>query len=130
MSSLNRSSRRWSAGPSARKPRRACKQILKAVVDRGTAKKAQIAGVSVAGKTGTAQKVINGKYASNRFFATFYGFAPVEDPKLAVIVTFDDPHPDHFGGTVAAPVFRDIVADSLEYLGAQGNKPDGPTLLK
>lgn len=99
------------------------KAILKGVVDRGTAKKAQIEGISVAGKTGTAQKVINGKYASNRFFATFMGFAPVENPQLAVLVTFDDPRPDHFGGTVAAPVFRDIVVDSLKYLDSQSIKP-------
>ena len=90
--------------------------ILKAVVDRGTAKRAQIEGISVAGKTGTAQKVINGRYADHNFFATFMGFAPVENPRLSVIVMFDDPKPDHFGGTVAAPVFRDIVVDSLKYL--------------
>lgn len=99
------------------------KVILKGVVERGTAKKAQISGVSVAGKTGTAQKVENGRYSSNKFFASFIGFAPVENPQLSVIVMFDDPHPDHFGGTVAAPVFRDIVADSLNYLDSQLLKP-------
>ncbi len=97
--------------------------ILKGVVDRGTAKKAQIEGISVAGKTGTAQKVENGRYSKDSFFASFIGFAPVEDPQLAVIVMFDDPHPDHFGGTVAAPVFRDIVVDSLKYLDSQMGKP-------
>lgn len=90
--------------------------ILKGVVDHGTAKRAQIEGISVAGKTGTAQKVINGRYAQNNFFASFMGFAPVENPRLSIIVMFDDPKPDHFGGTVAAPVFRDIVVDSLKYL--------------
>lgn len=92
------------------------KVILQGVVDRGTAKKAQIAGMAVAGKTGTAQKVIDGRYSANRFYASFFGFAPVEDPRLAVIVVFDDPRPNHFGGTVAAPVFRDIMADALKYL--------------
>ncbi len=97
--------------------------ILKGVVDRGTAKKAQIAGISVAGKTGTAQKVENGRYSKDSFFASFIGFAPVENAQLAVIVMFDDPHPDHFGGTVAAPVFRDIVVDSLKYLDSEIIKP-------
>ncbi len=97
--------------------------ILKGVVDRGTAKKAQIPGISVAGKTGTAQKVENGHYSKDSFFASFIGFAPVENPQLSVIVMFDDPHPDHFGGTVAAPVFRDIVVDSLKYLDSQVIKP-------
>lgn len=95
------------------------KAILKGVVENGTGKKARIAGVSVAGKTGTAQKVINGNYSHNKYFATFYGFAPVEDPKLAVIVVVDEPHPDYFGGTVAAPVFQEVVRDSLKYLAAK-----------
>lgn len=98
------------------------KKILQGVVDRGTAKKAQIEGISVAGKTGTAQKVIDGKYSQNRFFATFFGFAPVENPRLAVVVVFDDPKPDHFGGTVAAPVFQEIVVDALKYLDAQDTR--------
>ena len=93
--------------------------ILKGVVDRGTAKKAQIEGITVAGKTGTAQKVVNGRYSKNRFFASFMGFAPVDEPRLSIIVMFDDPRPDHFGGTVAAPVFREIVVDSLKYLDSQ-----------
>jgi cell division protein FtsI/penicillin-binding protein 2 len=97
--------------------------ILKGVVERGTAKKAQIAGISVAGKTGTAQKVENGRYSKDSFFASFIGFAPVENAQLAVIVMFDDPHPDHFGGTVAAPVFRDIVVDSLKYMDSEIIKP-------
>lgn len=101
---------------------RRVQQILKGVVDRGTAKRAQIEGISVAGKTGTAQKVVNGRYSQSSFFASFMGFAPVENPRLSVIVMFDDPKPDHFGGTVAAPVFRDIVVDSLKYLDSQDIK--------
>jgi len=97
---------------------RRVKAILKGVVENGTGKKAKIEGVSVAGKTGTAQKVVNGNYSHNKYYATFYGFAPIEDPKLAVIVVVDEPHPSYFGGTVAAPVFQEVVRDSLKYLAA------------
>lgn len=97
---------------------RRVKAILKGVVENGTGKRARIAGVSVAGKTGTAQKVVNGTYSHNKYYATFFGFAPVEDPKLAVIVVVDEPHPDYFGGTVAAPVFQEVLRDSLKYLAA------------
>jgi cell division protein FtsI/penicillin-binding protein 2 len=91
-------------------------EILAGAVESGTGKKAQIAGVRVGGKTGTAQKVINGTYSHSKFFATFIGFAPVENPRVAVAVVFDDPHPSHFGGTVAAPVFQEVVENTLKYL--------------
>ena len=92
------------------------KDILTGVVDDGTGKLAKIEGIKVAGKTGTAQKVIGGQYSQNRFFASFIGFAPVEDAKLAVAVVFDEPHPSHFGGTVSAPVFKEVVENALKYL--------------
>ncbi len=91
------------------------KAILQGVVDGGTGIRAKIRGLSVAGKTGTSQKVIDGVYSHSKFFSSFAGFAPVEDPKLAVIVVFDEAHPSYFGGTVAAPVFKEIVQDSLKY---------------
>ena len=97
---------------------RRVKTILQGVVERGTGKKAMIPGVSVAGKTGTSQKIVNGVYSHDKFYATFIGFAPVENPRVAVVAAFDDPHPDHFGGTVAAPVFSEIVRDVLKYLGS------------
>ncbi len=92
------------------------KAILQNVVDKGTGRNAKIKGVSVAGKTGTAQKVVDGKYSHDKFFASFFGFAPVEDPKIAVVVVFDEPHPQYFGGTVAAPVFKEVVENTLSYL--------------
>jgi cell division protein FtsI/penicillin-binding protein 2 len=92
--------------------------ILTGVVERGTGRRTKINGVSVAGKTGTAQQVINGEYSHNKFYASFIGFAPAEDPRVAVVVTFDDPHPNHYGGTVAAPVFKEVVTDTLRYLEA------------
>ena len=92
------------------------KVILKGVVDEGTGTKAAIAGVTVAGKTGTAQKVVGGIYSHAHFYATFAGFAPVENPRLAAVVVFDDPHPAYYGGSVSAPVFSEVVGDSLKYL--------------
>lgn len=95
------------------------KAILKGVVDEGTGTKAAIPGVTVAGKTGTAQKVVSGIYSHSHFYATFAGFAPVEAPRLAAVVVFDDPHPAYYGGTVASPVFAEVVGDALKYLNSQ-----------
>ncbi len=93
--------------------------VLIGVVENGTGKRAKIEGIKVAGKTGTAQKVTNGTYSHNKFVATFYGFAPADDPKLAIIVTYDEPHPDYYGGTVAAPIFQEVMENSLKYFAAK-----------
>jgi len=94
------------------------KEILKGVVENGTGRRARIKGVHVAGKTGTAQKVIGREYSHNRFYASFVGFAPAEDPRVAAVVVFEEPHPSYYGGTVAAPVFREMMVDTLKYLEA------------
>jgi cell division protein FtsI (penicillin-binding protein 3) len=95
---------------------RRVKDILRGAVEIGTGKKAIIKGVTVAGKTGTAQKIENGNYSHSSYYATFMGFAPVEAPRLAAIVVFDEPRPRYFGGTVSAPVFKEVVERSLKYL--------------
>lgn len=92
------------------------KDILIGVIEEGTAKKSKIEGVKVAGKTGTAQKVIDGKYSHSKFYALFVAFAPADDPQLACVVIFDEPHPSYFGGTVSAPVAREVIENSLKYL--------------
>jgi len=93
------------------------KKILVAVVENGTGKMARIPGFSAAGKTGTAQKLeANGTYSHNKFIATFIGFAPAEDPAIAIAVMVDSPHPAYFGGVVAAPVFKNVASDTLKYL--------------
>ena len=94
--------------------------MLIGVVERGTGKKAKIPGIQVAGKTGTAQKVINGVYSHRDFYATFIGFAPADNPRIAAIVVYDEPRPSYFGGTVAAPVFREIIENTLKYLETSG----------
>ncbi|MCX5680576.1 MAG: penicillin-binding transpeptidase domain-containing protein [Candidatus Omnitrophica bacterium] len=93
--------------------------VLQGVVDSGTGKKAKMEDYEAGGKTGTAQKVEQGLYSHNRFIGSFIGFAPVEKPILAVVICLDEPHPVYYGGDVAAPVFRNVVNDSLRYLSSK-----------
>ncbi|MBU4346139.1 MAG: penicillin-binding protein 2 [Candidatus Omnitrophica bacterium] len=93
------------------------KAILAGVIENGTGKLAKVSDFRVAGKTGTSQKLEpNGTYSHNKFIASFIGFAPVEDPVIAIVVVVDEPHPYYFGGVVAAPVFKNVVNDVLRYL--------------
>jgi cell division protein FtsI/penicillin-binding protein 2 len=97
------------------------KKILTGVVEEGTGKMAKVSGFSAAGKTGTAQKLEpNGAYSHTKFVASFIGFAPAEDPLLAIVVTVDEPHPYYFGGVVAAPVFQKVAGDAIRYI--KGNE--------
>lgn len=75
-------------------------------VEHGTARKAQLAGLRVAGKTGTAIKVRNGHYDRSAYRASFIGFYPAERPKVALLVLVDEPRSSIYGGSVAAPVFQ------------------------
>ena len=93
--------------------------VLMGVVKTGTGKKARIEDYDVGGKTGTAQKVTQGAYSHDRFIASFIGFAPVEHPVLAVVVSVDEPRPVYYGGDVAAPVFKNVVDESLKYMNAK-----------
>ena len=86
--------------------------MLQKVVTEGTGVKAQIPGYPVAGKTGTAKKV---PYDSNEYNASFAGFAPAGDPKLAAIVVMDSPQGSIFGADAAAPVFQQIMRFALTY---------------
>lgn len=90
----------------------------------GTGRKAYIEGYRVAGKTGTAQKVINGKYSDSKYVVSFIGYAPVEAPKIVVYVLVDEPDvpSDQGGGYVAAPIFKDIVSQSLRYMNVPSTK--------
>ena len=95
------------------------KTVLAGAVERGTGKLASVPGYRVAGKTGTAQKVEAGVYSHRRFVSSFAGFAPVEDPQLAIVVVIDEPRPFYYGGVVAAPVFQAVVTHALPYLKQQ-----------
>lgn len=84
----------------------------------GTGKRAYIEGYRIAGKTGTAQKVVGKDYAEDKYVVSFIGYAPVEDPKIVLYVLVDEPDdPTAGGGSVAAPVFRQIMEKSLPHLG-------------
>jgi cell division protein FtsI/penicillin-binding protein 2 len=84
----------------------------------GTASEVSVPGYTLAGKTGTAQKVVNGTYSDTQFVASFVGFAPAQDPKLLVAIVVDDPtQGSYYGGTVAAPAFGEIAKFALPYLG-------------
>ena len=92
--------------------------ILESVVSEGTGRNAYIEGYRVAGKTGTAQKAGKGGYQEGRYVASFIGFAPANNPKLATLVVVDEPQGyPYYGGTVAAPMFKRVMEDSLRYLG-------------
>jgi cell division protein FtsI (penicillin-binding protein 3) len=92
--------------------------MMEGVVERGTATRAQIAGYTIAGKTGTAAKLVNGRYSKSEYNASFVGFVPSRQPALAIIVVIDSPHgAGYTGGVVAAPVFQRIAEASLRHLG-------------
>jgi cell division protein FtsI (penicillin-binding protein 3) len=94
------------------------RQMLQGVILHGTGRKALLEGYSSAGKTGTAQKVDpnTGAYSKTKYVASFAGFAPINDPQIAVVVILDSAVGLHQGGQVSAPVFRRITQQVLEYL--------------
>ena len=94
------------------------REMLEGVLEAGgTASAVTLPGYTLAGKTGTAQKVVDGVYSETEFVASFVGFAPAEDPQLLVTVVVDNPKGDYYGGTVAAPAFGEIARFALPYLG-------------
>jgi len=92
--------------------------IMELVVERGTARAAQVAGFQVAGKTGTSQKLVDGRYSSSDYNASFVGFVPSRRPRLTVVVVIDSPRRNgYYGGVVAAPVFARVAEAALRHLG-------------
>lgn len=90
--------------------------ILVGVVERGTGKQAAVAGYTVAGKTGTAQKVEHGVYSHSKVLASFVGYVPAEAPQLAILAIIDEPLRAKWGGEAAAPVFKRVAQHALYYL--------------
>jgi len=90
--------------------------ILVGVVERGTGKQAAVEGYTVAGKTGTAQKVERGGYSHSKILASFVGYVPAEAPQLAILVILDEPLRAKWGGEAAAPVFKRVAQQALYYL--------------
>jgi cell division protein FtsI/penicillin-binding protein 2 len=103
-------------------------QALKTVVlPDGTAPEAALEHYSVAGKTGTAQKVENGVYVS-KYFSSFIGFFPADNPELCISVTMDDPKQGHYGGKIAAPVFKQIAEAAANYLNIRPEDGEPPSV--
>lgn len=98
-------------------------EILKNVVVRGTGAPAGMLEHVVAGKTGTAQKAGRGGYLAGRYVASFAGYVPADRPRLAILVMLDEPRPEHYGGVVAGPAFREIAEGTLRYLGVPPSIP-------
>jgi cell division protein FtsI/penicillin-binding protein 2 len=104
--------------------------IMEQVVVRGTARAAQIEGYTIAGKTGTAAKLVNGHYQKSDYNASFVGFIPSRKPALTILVVIDSPHGNGYtGGAVSAPVFRRIAEAALTYLGIGPNLNAVPPVL-
>ncbi len=94
------------------------RDMLRGVLaDGGTASGAAIKGYDLAGKTGTANVVVNGTYSNSEFIASFIGMVPARAPKLVVAVIVDEPQGSIYGGSVAAPAFQKIVGWAVPYLG-------------
>ncbi|MCO6466703.1 MAG: PASTA domain-containing protein [Bradyrhizobiaceae bacterium] len=90
--------------------------MLVGVVEKGTGKNAQIPGVQIAGKTGTAQQLVDGSYSQKAYTASFVGFYPAHAPRIAMIVMLDRPTTSIYGGTASAPIFRRIVQKTMTML--------------
>jgi cell division protein FtsI (penicillin-binding protein 3) len=109
------------SAPTAQAVRR---MLEMAVQPGGTAPRAQVTGYRVAGKTGTAHKLVGKGYASDKFVSSFVGFAPASSPRLVVAVMIDEPSAgEYYGGAVAAPVFSAVMAGALRALAVP---PDAP----
>lgn len=104
---------------------RAMRKVLESVILEGTGTKAKLNGWSAGGKTGTAQKFIDGEYSKKKYYASFIGFAPVDNPRLITLVVINEPRGHIYGGLVAAPAFKEIMDNSLLFLDEPRDLPFG-----
>lgn len=103
--------------PITRETATTMKTLLARVTEEGgTGRRASVEGISIAGKTGSAQKPVAGGYSDSAHVASFVGFFPAEAPEVAAIVVIDEPQPIHTGGRVAAPAFGEIAGQVIRYL--------------
>lgn len=99
----------------------------------GTSKRANIPGYTEAGKSGTAEKIVNGVYAKDKNLSSFIGFAPAKNPRFVLLVSLDEPEvrfiqgvgKHQMGGVCATPIFKEIALKSLQYLGVEPDDPCG-----
>jgi cell division protein FtsI (penicillin-binding protein 3) len=106
------------------------RMMEKAVLPGGTAPKAQVLGYSVGGKSGTAYKQEGASYATKKYRAWFVGMAPIAHPRIIVAVMVDEPSAGkYFGGDVAAPVFSEVVQQTLRMMGVQPDLDVKPQIV-
>ncbi len=105
----------------------AVRNAFEGVVLRGTGRNAALEGYRAAGKTGTAQKIVDGHYSNTKYVASFIGFAPLPHPRITVLVRIDEPKGGIYGGAVAAPIFRAIAQETFLQLHVP---PDQPVPMK
>ncbi|MFZ2737710.1 MAG: penicillin-binding protein 2 [Burkholderiaceae bacterium] len=106
------------------------KMLQMAAGPGGTGQKAQTMGYSVGGKSGTAHKQVGKSYASNKYRAWFTGMAPIEQPRIIVAVMIDEPSAgQYYGGAVAAPVFSEVVQQTLRLMGVQPDMAVKPQIV-
>ncbi|MBA7610263.1 Stage V sporulation protein D [subsurface metagenome] len=113
--------------------------ILKGVILRGTGTRAQVPGYEVAGKTGTAQKIDpgTGRYSQDKAVASFLGWVPADDPRILILVVVNEPkglpyegRMVHYGGLIAAPVFREVAQRTLHYLNVPPGKGSAGEIIR
>ena len=103
--------------------------IMEGVVTRGTAKAAALSRYSVAGKTGTAAKIVNGAYSQTDYNSSFVGFVPSRQPAFTILVVIDTPRVGHYGGGVAGPVFKRIAEALLRQAGVPASIDPAPAVV-
>lgn len=104
--------------------------IMEQIVERGTATYAQVDGYTIAGKTGTAAKLVNGRYSHTDYYASLVGFLPSRKPVATIIVVIDSPRAHgYYGGPIAGPVFQRIAEATLRHLGVSPTLNAPPPVL-
>jgi stage V sporulation protein D (sporulation-specific penicillin-binding protein) len=99
-------------------------RLLSQVVTDGTGKPAKVRGYQLVGKTGSAQKVVEGRYVPGKFVASFIGYLPASNPRAVILVTVDEPHGTHWGAVAAAPVFREVARQTMWFLNVPPDDPN------
>lgn len=107
------------------------RQYLERVVTEGSGSSVFIEGYHIGGKTGTAQKVINGVYAPGKYISSFVGMAPVDDPKVTVMITVDEPSNNaYYAGQVAAPYAHTLFSDIFNYLDSKFSTENANAIVR
>ncbi len=92
---------------------------MKSVVSEGSSRSAYVPGYSVGGKTGTAQKVIDGIYVDGKYITSFVGVAPTYDPEILVLMSIDEPKESYYASTIVAPLIGEIIENTMQYLNVE-----------